>query len=95
MSRTWKGFIAVAAVSLFVIVSAVLIAPRWCHGGLEVYFWCGVAALVILLLLPFCLRTGNSPLGRFALALGFAIWGTAVWITSVFLANVDILCRLI
>ena len=42
-----------ALIGLVVFALGFIVAPHACEGGLDVYFWCGVAALAALLALPF------------------------------------------
>lgn len=94
MTRSSIGFVAAAGIALAVFALAFVIAPRACEGGLEVYFWSGVGALVVLVALPFASRIGGSGLVRAAWALGFLVLGTGVWFAGLFAANVRIMCRL-
>ena len=52
MQRATAGFISAAAVAIAVVGLAFLVAPRACAGGLDLYVWCGGAALLVLLALP-------------------------------------------
>ena len=92
MSRIGISMVAVVAFS--VLTTAFLIAPRACEGGLEIYFLCGVVALIVLAALPFFRRAGNSVSVRVASALGLVILGVAVWVAGLFIANIQIMCRL-
>jgi len=83
-----------AAIAAIVFAAAFLLAPQACEGGLEIYFWCGVAALTILLGLPFVLRTGQSLLARIAWALGLVAFGIGVWLGGLLAADMRIICRL-
>ena len=94
MRRSTIGFISVAGISLAVFALAVFVAPRACDGGLELYFWSGVGALVVLAALPFAVRMSASRFARVAWAFGFVVFGTGVWFAGLFAANVRIMCRL-
>jgi hypothetical protein len=94
MARAKQMFIAAATVGALVIAAAFLAAPHACEGGLDLYFWCGVVALVVLLSLPFAFRSINSVLGRVAAGIGFAVLGGVIWIAGLFVANIQIMCRL-
>ena len=94
MSRASHVVIAVAAVALSLLGIAFWIAPRSCEGGFEIYLLCGLAALVVMLALPFVLRIGNSLFARVALALGLVALGAALWVAGLLAANVQFLCRL-
>lgn len=76
------------------IVLAFVVAPRACEGGLEVYLWCGVVALLFLLALPFIHRIGNSLAVRAAVAFGFLFFGAGAWLVGLFAANVRFICGL-
>lgn len=82
------------AVAVSVSAAAFWIAPRACEGGLEIYFGFGLAAGVVMLALPFLLRSSDSLLARTLAALGFAVLAAIAWIGGLFAANVQIICRL-
>jgi hypothetical protein len=92
--RVPTAFISAAAIAIAVVALAYLVAPRSCQGGLELYTWCGAAALLLLAGLPFAARIGRSTLIRIAIALGFLVFGTGVWLTGLFAANVRFICGL-
>jgi hypothetical protein len=77
-----------------VLASAFVFAPRACEGGLDLYFWSGVAGLVMLVSLPFVVHLGGSILGSIGWAFGFFLLGVGVWLGGLVAANVQILCRL-
>lgn len=95
MSRAPTGVIVAFAVGLLLFASAFVIAPRSCEGGLSVYFWLGVFALVVLLALPFVTRLGSSVLIRSGWAVGLVLAGAGVWVAGLAAANVRLICRLI
>ena len=94
MSRTWQLVIAIAAVALSLLGVAFWSAPRSCEGGFETYFLCGLAALAVMLALPFVLRISDSLFARIALALGLVLLGAALWVGGLAAADVRFLCRL-
>jgi hypothetical protein len=94
VSQVTRGIIAAGAVAISLFAVAFWVAPRSCDGGLEFYFWYGVAALVVMLALPFVLSSSDSLLVRVGWALGFAIFGAGAWLGGLFAANVRIICRL-
>jgi hypothetical protein len=94
VSRATQGVIAVAAVAVSLLAVAFWIAPRFCEGGFGIYFLCGLGALVVVLALPFVLRTGNSLFARVTSALGLVALGAALWVAGLLAANVQFLCRL-
>ncbi len=94
MQRPRLFFGAAAIVGACLLVLAFLAAPRSCEGGLEVYFWAGVVALVALAALPFAARAGASAPGRVAWSAAFVAFGVGVWLAGLFAANVRIMCRL-
>jgi len=94
VSRKEADFACVAGISAALFALAFVIAPKSCDGGLEIYFWSGVAAVFVMLALPFAVRTGGSLLACFGWGLGFAFVGAAVWLAGLFAANFRILCRL-
>jgi len=94
VSRSTHGVIAAGAISIALFAFAFWIAPSACEGGFELYFGVGLAALAVLLALPFVVRSGSSVLVRIGWALGFVVFGAAFWVAGLFAANVNFLCRL-
>jgi hypothetical protein len=94
VTPTAKRFTFAGGVNAALFLSAFVVAPKACEGGLEVYFWAGVAGLVALLALPFVVRTGSSLLASLAWSLAFGLFGAAVWVGGLSAANVRIICRL-
>jgi hypothetical protein len=94
VTRASLGVVAVAAVAVCLLAAAFWIAPRACEGGLDIYFLCGLTALVVMAALPFVLRLGDSLIARITLAFGLVVLGAALWISGLLMANVQILCRL-
>ena len=94
MPRPNATFIAAAALALGVFALAFVTAPRSCEGGLELYFWAGVVALIALAAAPFVGRLGATMAGRVAWSVVFLAFGVAVWLAGLFAANVRIMCRL-
>jgi hypothetical protein len=86
--RESTAFVGAAAIASALVVLAYLVAPRSCQGGLELYVWCGGAALLTLPALPFAVRMGRSTLIRLACALGFFAFGAGVWLVGLIAANV-------
>jgi len=94
MARQRIAFIFAAAVGTIVVALAFFAAPRSCEGGLELYVWVGVAAIVALAVLPFAARAAATMPRRIAWSAAFTAFGIAVWIAGLFAANVRIMCRL-
>ncbi len=94
MAREPAAFVSAAAIATALVVLAYVVAPRACTGGYEFYFWFGVAALLLLVVLPFVTHGARSILVRVALALGFLNFGAGAWLAGLFAANVRFLCRL-
>jgi len=88
------GLSLAASIGLVVFVLAFVVAPHACEGGLGLYFWCGVAALVALLALPFATRMSGSFLASLGWAVGFLALGFGIWLGGLVAANVRIICRL-
>ena len=76
------------------IALAFVVAPRSCNGGLELYFWSGCAALLLLFGLPFVTHIRRSAWVRVALAFGFLVLGAGAWFAGLFAANVRFICGL-
>jgi hypothetical protein len=89
-STLW--IVGVICVAVFAL--AFVVAPKSCEGGLTIYFWSGVAAIVALFIVPVALRTDLSGLKRVAFGIGFSVLGAATWIGGLFASNMQILCRL-
>ena len=87
-------FISAAGIAAVLVVLAFVAAPRACTGGFELYFWVGVAALLLLVGMPFVTHRARSILVRLALALGFLAFGVGAWLAGLFAANVRFLCGL-
>ena len=94
MAKVTIPFAAVVAVNVAVVAIAFVAAPRSCEGGLTLYFWSGMASLIVLGALPFLTSLGHSVAMRLAWGLGFVVLGVAVWFAGLFAANVRIMCRL-
>jgi hypothetical protein len=86
--------LAAAVICAIVLALAFVVAPRSCEGGLTLYFWSGMAALLLLIALPFVAHAGPSLPARLLWSLGLALGGVAAWFAGLFLANVQIMCRL-
>ena len=94
MQRATARFISAAAIAIAVVGLAFLVAPRACAGGLDLYVWCGGAALLVLLAVPFAAHIGRSTLVRVVWSLGFVVFGAGAWIAGLFAANVRFICGL-
>lgn len=92
MTRERIAFSFAAAVAIALVALAYLVAPRACEGGLELYIWCGGAALLLLVALPFGTHMGRSTLARAAFALGFLVLGAGAWLAGLIAANVRFIC---
>jgi hypothetical protein len=92
VSRPRTCLIIAAVIALAVFALAFLVAPHACAGGFEFYFWCGVAAVCILVALPFITRAGTSMLIRVGAGLGLAVAGAGTWLTGMVAANVRFFC---
>jgi len=86
----WIGAGICAALFAFAFAAA----PKSCEWGLEAYTWSGIAALLVLLVIPIALRA-DRPVGiRVLLGFGFAVCGFAAWFGGLLASNMQILCRL-
>jgi hypothetical protein len=59
VNRRTVGSSIAGIISASVFALAFGVASRACEGGLELYFWSGVAALAILVTLPFLMHFGD------------------------------------
>ena len=94
VAREPVAFIIAAGIAAALVALAYVVAPRACEGGLELYTWCGGAALLLLLGLPFVARIGRTALARVACAFGFLVFGAGAWFAGLFVANVRFICGL-
>ena len=88
------GLTVAIAITVFVFALAFVAAPHSCEWGLGTYFWCGVAALIALVLLPFAAPMSNSAWVSLGWAVCFLVLGVGVWLLGLVAANVRIICRL-
>jgi hypothetical protein len=94
VQRATIGFVSAGAIAIAVVCLAFLVAPRACNGGFDLYVWCGGAALLALLALPFAAHLGRSMLVRIVWSLGFIVLGAGAWIAGLLAANVRFICSL-
>ena len=94
MNRRRIGLGAAAAIGVGMFVLAFVLGPRSCEGGLEMYFWCGIGALVMMLALPFIACMAGTLLASMAWSLAFAATIVVVWVAGLSAANFRIICRL-
>ena len=92
--------IRIAPLPATVIVCGALVAfsfvaaPRSCQWGLPAYGWAGVAAIAIVMALPFFPHHAG-PVGRrvlHSISLGSIV--AVAWTAGLLAANVRIICRL-
>jgi hypothetical protein len=86
--------VAALGICAAVFGSSLALGSRSCEGGLDLYFWVGIAAIVLLLALPFLARAGRSLLASAGWSLGLAALGVATWIAGLAAGHFQILCRL-
>lgn len=89
-----KGTLAFAAIlcgGLFAFAFAA--APKSCEGGLNAYFWTGIAVVLVLMAMPI-LGTGLPYPKRALFSLGLSVFSIAVWFGGLFAAPFKVLCRL-
>ena len=94
MAREPAAYMGAIAIAVALVVLAHAVAPRACTGGLELYVWCGLGALVLLAGMPLVTHRTRSTWVRLAWAFGFLAFGVAVWLTGLFAANVRFICGL-
>ena len=94
MSRARAAIVIAAVAAIALLPLAFIIAPYACQGGFELYFWIGVVVLAMMLAVPLIGRVGNSLVVRFAVALGFVLFGAATWLAGLFAANIRFICGL-
>ena len=94
MTRPRACLAVAAVVCAAVFGSSFVFAPHSCEGGLDGYLWVGVAALVVLLVLPFIARSSDSMLASAGWSLGLVLLGIVSWIGGFAAAPFRIVCRL-
>jgi len=94
VNRKAIGFSIAATLCAIVFALAFAFAPHACEGGFDLYVWSGIAAVALLLTLPFVVRMGESSVGSLGWSLGLAVFGVAIWVAGLLSSNVFVLCRL-
>jgi hypothetical protein len=94
MTPRSKTLVGAAAIAIVLIAIAYGVAPRSCQGGLEIYFGCGVVAILLLAALPFATRLGTSIVLRGAASVGCLAFGLGAWVVGMIAANVRFICGL-
>ena len=94
MAHERAGFAGAGVIAIALVAFAFVVAPHSCTGGLELYAWCGGAALLSLSGLPFYTHRSRSISVRIALAFGFLVFGAGAWLAGLFAANVRFICGL-
>ena len=94
MTRRNVTIVAAIAICAAMFGASLALGRRSCEGGLDAYFWIGIAAIVLLLALPLVARFAGSLLASVGWSLGLAALGVATWIGGLAAGNFQILCRL-
>ena len=91
----WRPALALAACLCAALLGIAFIAsPRSCEGGLTVYAWSGLVAIIALAAIPARLLRGLGT-GKMILAvLGFGALGVVAVIGSLVAADMQVICRL-
>ncbi|PKO91034.1 MAG: hypothetical protein CVU15_11560 [Betaproteobacteria bacterium HGW-Betaproteobacteria-1] len=77
-----------------IFLSAFLIAPRSCEGGLELYLLGGAVIVLVLSSLPFMLLRNKPLSSRLTIATLLGFITVLVWLAGFFIADFRIICRL-
>jgi len=77
-----------------IFLSAFLIAPHSCEGGLELYLLGGAAMTLVLSSLPFMLLRHKPLSSRLVTAALLGFITVLVWLAGFFIADFRIICRL-
>ncbi|PKQ27600.1 MAG: hypothetical protein CVT63_07120 [Candidatus Anoxymicrobium japonicum] len=77
-----------------IFLSAFLIAPRSCEGGLELYLLGSAVLVLVLSSLPFMLLRHKPLSSRLTTASLLGFITVLVWLAGFFIANFRIICRL-
>lgn len=77
-----------------IFLSAFLIAPHSCEGGLELYLLGGAVLVLVLPSLPFMLLRHKSLSSRLATASLLGFCTVLIWLAGFFIADFRIICRL-
>ena len=83
-----------AALGLGLFALAFVVAPHACSGGLDVYFWTGIAAMVATGVAVAALPRTLGPWRRTGLALALTCGVAVAWLAGLFAADVRLMCRL-
>jgi hypothetical protein len=83
-----------AATCAALLALALVAGPHACEWGWGVYFWAGLAAVLMLAAMPFLPWFKRRP-GRAALQCSQLVaLGCGTWVAGLFIADFQILCRL-
>lgn len=88
-----KAYRAYTVLLFLLVVLAIVCGPHSCEWGNTVYFFAGVAALVLCLFLP-ALQKEWSRRKRVGTALLFALGLVVFWCAAFLLGEFRIMCRL-
>ena len=89
-----RGLIAAAVIVAMLLALAFAAGPKSCEGGLELYFWSGIAALAALFVVPIWTYGDKTPAARFGWACAFLLAGVAAWVAGFAAADFKLMCRL-
>lgn len=95
MSNPLRHLVLAALVCAALLGFAFYAAPHSCEWGWDGYTAAGLAAAVVLAVLPFFLLARFSAWKRVLGSAGFAFLGAGIWVAGIFAANFRIVCRLI
>jgi hypothetical protein len=84
----------VAGVCAALLLLALAAGPHSCEWGLEVYFWAGIAAVLVLATLPFLPWFDRRPGSAALQCLQHVALACGAWVAGLFIADFQILCRL-
>jgi hypothetical protein len=74
--------------------AAYAVAPKSCQGGLEDYFFAGVAATFVLVAMPLFAHPAIRLWKRALFSVNLGVLTAAIWLGGLFAANVQFVCRL-
>ncbi len=94
MSNLKWTFLFAVAVWGGLFAAAHAVAPKSCQGGLEEYFFAGVAAIFVLMATSLFAHPAMRLWKRALFSVSLGVLTVAIWFGGLFAANVQFICRL-
>jgi hypothetical protein len=94
MSQHKKLLLIFITIGFWQFIFAFFAAPHACEWGLPAYFWFGVMAAIILIILPFYLLWQRGFAYGMLISLCYGIAEISLWTVGVLVADIQLICRL-